>query len=142
MSAMVSRRDALAGFVALSGASIPSAPATASPEADRVLLDVVRRALHENALSDSLMAPWQDEGAGPEPDAVWEASHRHAERFVRLRGEAATIPAMSLAGLRAKARLVLSDLPDRPYGGVDAEHSDAIVWSLCRDLLALTGGEA
>jgi len=99
--------------------------------------------LHEDAISEALMAPWQGSDViGPEPDDVWQASYGHAQRFVALRAEAAAIPAMSLAGLRAKARLVLSGLPDQPCPGFDGEQSEFISWSLCRDLLALTGGQA
>lgn len=86
------------------------------------------------------MAPWQDGAVGSEPDEVWHASMMHVSRFLRLRAEAVMIPAQSVAGLKAKARLALMASMERPDGTVDPESHDAIAWSLCRDVLALAEG--
>jgi len=139
----LTRRRALTGLAALPLITGARADALVSPPAEDIaLLGVVAEAMREMAQSDALMAPWQDGSAGAEPDEVWEASGTHLRRFMRLRSEAALMPANTMAGVQAKARLALVGEPQQPTLLADPASPEAVVWSLCRDLLAMTGGVA
>jgi len=50
------------------------------------------------------------------------------------------MPANTMAGVQAKARLALVGEPQQPTLLADPESPEAVVWSLCRDLLAMTAG--
>ena len=126
------RRAVLAG----AGAAAVVPAAAASPGADDALIRLCAAFLQRERIGRALSAQADAMPKGPARDAV-EARHDEATAGYHPRLDAIIdTPAVTLAGVRAKAEVALGwvqldrdgwPLPD-----------DALPWSLARDVLALT----
>lgn len=80
--------------------------------------------------------------ATPAYEAEWECIRAKMPRWHRLVDELVALPAATTEGVRAKAKLLRSLLPEAPDGDLyrHAETADRVAWSLTGDLLGLAGG--
>ncbi|MBB2199368.1 MAG: hypothetical protein ABF479_09520 [Gluconacetobacter sp.] len=131
-SPTLSRRKALAGCLTLGTAATAScAPHAVAEDAD--LLRRVDAALSAHAAFTALAGQWSATVLVPaniraEQGRLWDVAND-------LRLAAMELPASTVAGLRAKARLVLTTLDLRADGTIRPDEDDFVAWSLCRDLI-------
>lgn len=134
--AKISRR---AGMVAalLAGFEPPDAagaPSVADP--DGLLVDLGRQLLGAIAEEERLVAPYYRLVRFTYPPDVGARLDALAARQEVLRQQIAALPATTLPGLQAKARVMMLWLAPDGEVPVDADDADAVLaWSLCRDLL-------
>ena len=118
MAAIASRRRAMfaaAGAVVLGGGITAGAAAKVadllpSDTADAVLLAICARAEEQDRLmhvvNDLQKKVTREHGRCPETNAARKQCDVHFDTFVDLAEEAAVIPALTVDGMRAKARVV------------------------------------
>ena len=133
-----SRRRLLAAapvVLALVGAATGAAVQAAEQNPDAAILDLGARIKANRAEYDALTLPYMDGTLEPPENYARVAvlvgeGHDMAEELAELQ-------ATTLAGLRAKAAVLLDYMPftddDRPSW---TNHEDLMGWSLARDLLA------
>ncbi|GBQ96646.1 hypothetical protein GLI01_23220 [Gluconacetobacter liquefaciens] len=134
-SPTLSRRTTLASCFALGA----TATASCAPQAadDTTLLRRAEAALSAHAAFVGLADRWGatvhvPAGIRAERGRLWDVAND-------LRLAAMELPARTVAGLRAKARLVLTTLDLRADATIRPDQDDFAAWSLCRDLI---GGAA
>jgi hypothetical protein len=128
---LLSRRVALTAVPILAAAAAPTAAAAAHPDAE--LLRICRAIDALDAKSDALLDPWADVPGGP-PDAVIDRLDAITGQYQKLLADLYVMPALTLDGVRAKARIAYRSLGS--YADGAPEESDRLTWSLCRDLLS------
>lgn len=134
--AKISRR---AGMVAalLAGFEPPDAagaPSVADPGA--LLIDLGQQLLEVIAEEERLVAPFYRLVRFTYPQDVAARLDALAEQQQALRQQLAALPATTLPGLQAKARVMMLWLAPDSEVPVDTDDADAVLaWSLCRDLL-------
>ncbi|WP_029604985.1 hypothetical protein [Kozakia baliensis] len=130
----VSRRAAFSGVLALAGSVGVVSAVPASKDAR--LIDLTSQAL---AIDEEIIRQteaWSDVLEAP-PAHVEAQETALTQRLRQLQTDVASIQAQTLAGMKAKARLVLSSLPVNQHNRIDPDHSEFMVWTLCHDLLGL-----
>ena len=112
-------------------ATRPDLPAYVGPDAKLVALcqeQVDREHAHLAACQ-----PYWDQGQDP-PEAVMEPLRASVPGFHRARRKIGATSATTVAGLLAKARMIVEYAGPM---GVQPEGEDFVAWSLAKDLLAL-----
>jgi hypothetical protein len=135
----MSRRNALnTTIAALAASAQQAADASADPGADSEIVqladEIIKLATESDRLSDEC-----DEQMGD-----WRSKEKFrreriaplVNRGLELQAELVTIPATTLAGFRAKARIV-REFSDCADGYATGHEGDAVAWSLANDLLEI-----
>lgn len=109
----------------------PKLPEFTSPDAKLIALcqKLVDREREHQAVCD----PYWDQGKDP-PAEVYEWMRESVSDFHDVRVEIGSIPATTVPGLLAKARMIVA------LSGPTGEHprsDEYVAWSLARDMLAL-----
>ncbi|BCI65489.1 hypothetical protein [Acetobacter aceti] len=133
---VLSRRTVLARAATTLGAAV-SMPALATPLEAGADAELLRRAAQALVAWDAFEAcveKWCD--VIDIPDHVYAEQLRLSSIAGDLRSQALAIPAHTLDGFRAKARLVMTTLETRQDGSMAPDREGYPAWSLCQDLLA------
>ena len=136
-STPTSRRSLFAAPVALAiaGAATGATVQAAEQTPDAAILDLGARIKINRAEYDALTIPYMD--GTPEPAENRDRVYVLVAEGHAMAEELADFQAVTLAGLRAKAVVLLDYMPltddDRPSW---VNHEDLMGWSLARDLLA------
>ncbi|MFW7268631.1 hypothetical protein ACMAUO_11760 [Gluconacetobacter sp. Hr-1-5] len=131
-SPTLSRRTALTGCLAL-GTTATASCALHMAADDTILLRRAEAALSAHAAFEALAKRWGNTVLIPEGVVAEET--RMLDLVNDLRLAAMELPARTAAGLRAKARLVLTTLDLNADGTIRPDQDDFEAWSLCRDLI-------
>ncbi|MBL6458834.1 hypothetical protein JMJ55_26230 [Belnapia sp. T6] len=130
--AVLARRGILASLgVLAAGAADAAAGLSAPVEADAKLLTLCTELTRHQAETIGLEAPYYTVVAGP-PEELHAMLDERDGRYHDLIEAIYVLPARTIEGLQAKARIVLAltDNKGRPLGP-----DDRVPWSLARDLL-------
>lgn len=136
MAALTERRSILAGLGALAAAPAMAQPAAMNPDA--ALLVMVAEIEAIDLIADPLWEEWGElTSREPRYHEVQSLLKEPRARRVALVNAVELLPARTLAGIQAKARIAKRDCfilnrDDKP------DEEDVMVYGLLRDLLALS----
>jgi hypothetical protein len=127
-----------ATIAALAASAQQAAEASTDPGADSEIVRVADEIIEVNAASDRLSDECDEmEGRKQQDDFRRERIDPLVRRGLEMRAELARMPATTLAGFRAKARIV-REFSNCANGYATGYEDDAVAWSLANDLLGIT----
>jgi hypothetical protein len=135
--------SAAAAAAAGTTAVLAPAAAAAAPDAgaDAELLALCAECEAVNAAANALVEPYADVVGGGRPEEVAARVAGLMDRYHALVDRIFALPAATVAGAAATARLALDIMRCNVADGVP-DPDDRLPWAACRDLIALADGGA